>query len=85
MMETKTLITFEQVQAAVAESLGMEPEDVTINDSFVSLGADSMDTAQLIVDLEEALGVELPDDDMQKFMTVKGLIEYANDPRSKRS
>ena len=80
----RVLITFEQVRAAVAESLGKDVAEVLPTSSFVSLDADSMDKAQLILDLEEALKVELPDDDAGKFVTVQDLVKYCNDPRSHR-
>jgi len=78
------LLTFEQVRDAIAESLGIDPSEILLASSFVSLDADSMDKAQLILDLEDALKVEMPDDDAQKFVTVQDVLNYVNDPRSHR-
>lgn len=84
-METgsaQRVLTFGEVRQAVADSLGLDPAEIKPESSFVALGADSMDRAQLIVDLEEALGMEIPDDDANKFVTVQDVLAYGNDPRS---
>ena len=78
---TERVVTFEQVRDAVAESLGIEPKDITPRSSFVALGADSMDLAQLMIDLEDSLGIEIPDDDVPKLVTVQNVLDYVN-PRS---
>jgi len=80
-METgraERVLSFEQVRDAVAESLGIDESEVSLSSSFVSLGADSMDRVQLILDLEEALGLEIPEDDSRKFVTVEDVLKYVN-------
>jgi len=70
------VLTFEQVRDAVADSLCIDPSDIALDSSFVALGASSLDRVQLILDLEEALKVEIPDDDAEKFFSVKDVLSY---------
>lgn len=68
----------EKVRSAIAESLGIELKEVTPESSFVSLGADSLERAQLMIEIEEVLGIEIPDDDFLKLQTVANVVAYAN-------
>ena len=66
-----------KIKTIIAEQLGVKPEEVTPNASFVDdLGADSLDTVELIMALEEEFNVEIPDEDAEKIKTVKDAIEY---------
>jgi len=61
----------------VIEHLGVEADKVTESASFVDdLGADSLDTVELVMAFEEAFGVEIPDDAAEKITTVKDAINY---------
>ena len=67
----------ERVKKIVVEHLGVEPEKVVDNASFIDdLGADSLDTVELVMAFEEAFGVEIPEDAAEKISTVKDAIEY---------
>ena len=67
----------ERVKKIVVEHLGVEPDKVTENASFIDdLGADSLDTVELVMAFEEAFGVEIPEDAAEKISTVKDAIEY---------
>ena len=67
----------ERVKKIVVEHLGVEPEKVTEAASFIDdLGADSLDTVELVMAFEEAFGVEIPEDAAEKISTVKDAIEY---------
>ena len=67
----------QQVKAIVAEQLGVKPELVTNDASFVDdLGADSLDTVELVMAFEEEFGIEIPDEDAEKITRVKEAIEY---------
>ena len=67
----------QQVKAIVAEQLGVKAEQVTSAASFVDdLGADSLDTVELVMAFEEAFGIEIPDEDAEKIATVKDAVEY---------
>ena len=67
----------DQVKAIVAEQLGVKLEQVTPNASFVDdLGADSLDTVELVMALEEEFETEIPDEDAEKITTVQQAIEY---------
>ena len=73
----------ERVKKIVVEQLGVKEEDVTTNASFVDdLGADSLDTVELVMALEEAFDVEIPDEDAEKIRTVQDAIDYI-DKRAK--
>lgn len=67
----------EQVKSIVAEQLGVKEEEVTNAASFVEdLGADSLDTVELVMALEEEFDTEIPDEEAEKITRVKEAIEY---------
>lgn len=67
----------EKIKAIIAEQLGVKPEEVTPQASFIDdLGADSLDTVELIMALEEEFNVEIPDEDAEKMTTVGDAIKY---------
>ena len=67
----------ERVKKIVIEHLGVEDEKVTENASFIDdLGADSLDTVELVMAFEEEFGCEIPDDAAEKILTVKDAITY---------
>ena len=72
-------VDIEKVRQIVAEQLGVDLEEVTEEASFVDdLGADSLDTVELVMALEEEFGMEIPDEDAEKISTVKDAINYIN-------
>jgi acyl carrier protein len=73
----------DQVKSIVAEQLGVKEEEVTKDASFVDdLGADSLDTVELVMALEEAFETEIPDEDAEKITTVQQAIDYVTARRS---
>ena len=69
----------ERVKKIIVEQLGVNAEQVTNSASFVDdLGADSLDTVELVMALEEEFGLEIPDDEAQKIGTVQSAIDYIN-------
>lgn len=67
----------EKVQKIVAEKLSVEPGEVLPEASFVDdLGADSLDLVELIMAMEEAFDIEIPDEDAEKLQTVQDAINY---------
>lgn len=69
----------ERVKKIVAEQLGVNEADVQDNSSFVEdLGADSLDTVELVMALEEHFGCEIPDEDAEKIKTVQQAVDYIN-------
>ena len=67
----------ERVKKIVVEHLGVEEDKVPENASFIDdLGADSLDTVELVMAFEEEFGCEIPDDAAEKILTVKDAIEY---------
>ena len=67
----------EKVKSIIAEQLGVKSEEVTPQASFIDdLGADSLDTVELIMALEEEFNVEIPDEDAEKMTTVGDAIKY---------
>ena len=67
----------ERVKKIVFEQLGVKEEEVTNNASFVDdLGADSLDTVELVMAFEEAFNIEIPDEAAEKIQKVKDAIEY---------
>ena len=70
----------DRVKKIVAEQLGVKEEEVKAEASFVDdLGADSLDTVELVMALEEEFETEIPDEEAEKITTVKLAIDYIND------
>lgn len=66
-----------KVKKIISEQLGVAEADVKPESSFVNdLGADSLDTVELVMALEEEFGIEIPDEDAEKIATVQNAIEY---------
>ena len=66
-----------KVKKIISEQLGVPEADVKPEASFVNdLGADSLDTVELVMALEEEFGVEIPDEDAEKIATVQNAVEY---------
>ncbi len=69
----------DRVKKIVVEQLGVKDEEVTEAASFVDdLGADSLDTVELVMALEEEFECEIPDEEAEKITTVKQAIDYVN-------
>ena len=69
----------EKVKQIIVEQLGVDEGEVTPNASFVDdLGADSLDTVELVMALEEGFNIEIPDEDAEKIRTVQDAVAYIN-------
>ena len=69
----------ERVTKLVCEQLGVKENEVTLEASFVEdLGADSLDTVELVMALEEEFETEIPDEEAEKITTVQNAIDYVN-------
>ncbi len=67
----------DRISDIIVEQLGVKREEVTAEASFVDdLGADSLDTVELVMALEEEFGIEIPDEDAEKIQTVGDAIKY---------
>ena len=67
----------DKVKSIIVEQLGVDEEEVTPDASFVDdLGADSLDTVELVMAFEEAFNIEIPDEAAEKIQKVKDAIEY---------
>jgi acyl carrier protein len=70
-------LMLEKVKEVIVEQLGVDEDQVTLEASFTEdLGADSLDTVELIMAFEEEFGVEIPDDEAEKIKTVKDVVDY---------
>lgn len=76
-MTTKVNEIETRVKKIVVEQLGVKEEEVTTDASFVDdLGADSLDTVELVMALEEEFETEIPDEDAEKIVTIKDAVKY---------
>ena len=67
----------EKVKEIIVEQLGVNAEQVTTEASFIEdLGADSLDTVELVMAFEEEFGAEIPDEDAEKLTTVGSVVKY---------
>jgi acyl carrier protein len=67
----------EKIKEIIVEQLGVNADQVTTEASFIEdLGADSLDTVELVMAFEEEFGAEIPDEDAEKLTTVGGVISY---------
>ena len=76
----------QKVKSIIAEQLGVKIEEVTETASFVDdLGADSLDTVELVMALEEEFGIEIPDEDAEKMTNVGEAVRYIEEKAAKSS
>ena len=67
----------DKVKSIIVEQLGVDDEEVTSDASFVDdLGADSLDTVELVMAFEEEFGIEIPDEDAEKISNVQSAVDY---------
>jgi acyl carrier protein len=67
----------EKVKQIIVEELGVDDAEVTPNARFIDdLGADSLDTVELVMRFEEEFGIEIPDEEAEKILSVKNAIDY---------
>ena len=77
-METEEI--FKKVKTVIVEQLGIDEASVRMDSSFLDdLGADSLDIVEFIMALEEEFGIEIPDEDVEKIVTVKDVVEYISE------
>jgi len=75
----KRMASEERIKEIIMEQLGVDENQITPEASFVDdLGADSLDTVELVMAFEEEFDVEIPDEDAEKIRTVQDAINYLN-------
>ena len=68
---------FDKIKEIVIDKLGVEEAKVTVDAKFIDdLGADSLDTVELIMQFEEEFNIEIPDDDAENLLSVKQAVDY---------
>jgi len=77
-------VSQDKIKQIIADQLGVKKEEVTDNAKFVDdLGADSLDTVELVMALEEEFGVEIPDEEAEKLVTVGDALRYIEEKAGK--
>ncbi len=83
MAATNNDTVFDELKVIIVEQLAVDPEDVTLEASFVEdLNADSLDLVELIMEIEEKFGIQVPDEVAEKIVTVNDAVEYIHEQRS---
>ena len=73
------MVSEERIKEIIVEQLGVDEAQITPDASFIDdLGADSLDTVELVMAFEEEFDIEIPDEDAEKIRTVKDVIDYLN-------
>jgi len=73
------MVSEDRIKEIIVEQLGVEESEITTEASFIDdLGADSLDTVELVMAFEEEFGIEIPDEDAENIRTVKDVVEYLN-------
>jgi acyl carrier protein len=68
---------FDRVKRIIIDQLGVNEDQVTLDASFIDdLGADSLDTVELVMAFEEEFGIEIPDEDAEKILTIGDAVNY---------
>lgn len=71
---------FEKIKAIIVEQLGVAESAVTMDASFIDdLGADSLDIVELVMAMEEEFDIEIPDEEAEKVVTVRDVVDYIKD------
>jgi len=74
------MVSKERINEIIVEQLGVDENQITPEASFIDdLGADSLDTVELVMAFEEEFDIEIPDEDAEKIKTVKDVVSYLND------
>ena len=69
--------TLQKIQEIIVDKLGVDPNKITLDAKFIDdLGADSLDTVELIMQFEEEFEIEIPDEDAEKMLSVKQAVDY---------
>ena len=77
-------VSQDKIKQIIADQLGVKKEEVTDNAKFVGdLGADSLDTVELVMALEEEFGIEIPDEEAEKLVTVGDALRYIDEKAGK--
>ncbi len=77
-------VSQDKIKQIIADQLGVKKEEVIDNAKFVDdLGADSLDTVELVMALEEEFGVEIPDEEAEKLLTVGDALRYIEEKAGK--
>ncbi len=75
----------EKVNDIISEQLGVKKDEIKPESSFIDdLGADSLDTVEVVMALEEEFGIEIPDEDAEKITTVGQAVKYIEDKLAKK-
>ena len=73
------MVSEDRIKEIIVEQLGVEESEITTEASFIDdLGADSLDTVELVMAFEEEFGIEIPDEDAENIRTVKDVVDYLN-------
>ena len=75
-------MVFDKIKEIIAEQLGVEEDVITVDTNLMKdLEADSLDAVEIIMAIEDEYGIEIPDEDAEKFQTVRDLVKYVEEAK----
>ena len=69
-------MTFDKIKTLIADHLDIDEDEITLDTTFEDLGIDSLDTVELMMEVEDEFGVEISDDQQEKLRTVQNAIDF---------
>jgi acyl carrier protein len=76
------VVSYDEIKRVLVEEIGIDAADIRPDESFIQMGIDSLEMANLVLELEDAFGVEIPDDDLKTILTPNDVLAYVSANRN---
>lgn len=78
------VVSYDEIKRVLVEEIGIDAADIRPDESFIQMGIDSLEMANLVLELEDAFGVEIPDDDLKTILTPNDVLAYVSANRNQK-